>query len=283
MFYNLKPVNTARWSRMSTYWGDMSKHFFTSGHWQQTIPPRSNLMSQRVHWGCVQSVLLKRPPDRGWHERGTLECAPHCRGLSRLRERALEGLWASRVLAVSLSPRRDTEETATERHLDLSVRPTSLLFAVSSSSFCRSLCCTVTDHTLRWQMNPQASLFYLCYLAVLSSTGVHRAVTHLSSSSARPDCNTKAGWHRRGRPPTTALPCSLQTDLVVDTHFSLRSPTTSRPPQPLDTLSGRGGELLPSLLQPLSLQESSTLYLRLQAVTCKSQTCFSKQVKTRYF
>lgn len=32
------------------------------------------------------------------------------------------------------SPRRDVEKAATERHLDLSVCPTSLPFAVSSSS-----------------------------------------------------------------------------------------------------------------------------------------------------
>lgn len=112
------------------------------------------------------------------------------------------------------SPRGDTEEAATERHLDLSVRPTLLPFAVSSSSsqplpYSHRSCFTVTNEPT------SISFLSVIYLAVLSSTGVHRAVTHLSSSSARPDCVTPrpAGTGEAVRQPQRCPAVSRQTQL----------------------------------------------------------------------
>lgn len=161
MFYNFKAVNTARWSSMSTYWGDMSKHFFTSGHWQQTIPPRSNLMSHRVSsLGLFTERAPEMPPigaDTGadTSERGTLECAPHCRSLGGFVGFPGPG-----------SVPRPLGETRRKQLPSATWTCLSVLHCcrLRFPALLRSLCRTVTDHALRWQMSPQASLFYLLFI-----------------------------------------------------------------------------------------------------------------------
>lgn len=83
----------------------MSKHFFTSGHWQQTIPPRSNLMSHRVSsLGLFTERAPEMPPIGADTGADTSERASAVPWSALPTAGALEGLWASPVLAVSLVP-----------------------------------------------------------------------------------------------------------------------------------------------------------------------------------
>lgn len=161
-----------------------------------------------------------------WEQRHWSAALHHC-GL--LHEHALEGFVGfPSPGSIPRPSRKELEEVATQRRLDLSHITAAccfqLFYSVEASAVQR-----FTDHTLWWKVNLHAFLFCL-YLAVLSLTGIHRDVTHLLFICKTLLFNTKTCWQRLGHLPTTVLPSRPQTDLVVDEHFSLRSPTTSRPP-----------------------------------------------------
>lgn len=191
----------------------MTKHFFTSGHWQQTIPPRSNLMSHRVSsLGLFTERAPEMPPigaDTGadTSERGTLECAPHCRSLGGFVGFPGPG-----------SVPRPLGETRRKQ------LPSATWTCLSVLHCCRLRFPALLSQPLPYShrsrftvTNEPTSISFLSviYLAVLSSTGVHRAVTHLSSSSARPDCVTPrpAGTGEAVRQPQRCPAVSRQTQL----------------------------------------------------------------------